>query len=74
MNQPPSSIHRAVGCIDCRGGYRGEEVLFEGIPMSPDLREILAESDEHPHLETLLRGFYETVSFPFTVELGKGQK
>jgi len=51
----PSTLYRAVGCIDCRGGYRGEEVLFEAIPVTPDLREILAESEEHFNAEAVLK-------------------
>lgn len=51
----PSTLHRAVGCIDCRGGYSGEQVLFEAIPVTPDLREILAESLEHLNTEAVLK-------------------
>jgi len=51
----PSAVYRAVGCIDCRGGYRGEEVLFEAIPLTPDLRDIIAGSGEHLDTEAVLK-------------------
>jgi type IV pilus assembly protein PilB len=51
----PPAIYRAVGCIDCRGGYRGEKALFEAIPLTPELREILAESGEHLDTEMVMK-------------------
>jgi type IV pilus assembly protein PilB len=44
---PPSAVYRAVGCIDCHGGYKGSEYLFEAIAATPDLREILDTADQH---------------------------
>ena len=43
---PPSAVYRAVGCIDCHSGYRGQEYLFEAISATPDLREILDAADQ----------------------------
>jgi type IV pilus assembly protein PilB len=42
---PPELLYRAVGCIDCRGGYRGQEILFEAISATPELRDVLAGAE-----------------------------
>jgi type II secretory ATPase GspE/PulE/Tfp pilus assembly ATPase PilB-like protein len=41
----PSKVHRAVGCIDCHGGYLGQEMLYEAFPITPGIRDILAGSN-----------------------------
>ena len=43
---PPSAVYRAVGCIDCHSGYRGQEYLFEAISVTSELREILDTADQ----------------------------
>lgn len=43
---PPSAVYRAVGCIDCHGGYRGQEYIFEAISASSELREVLDSADQ----------------------------
>jgi type IV pilus assembly protein PilB len=52
---PPATIHRAVGCIDCRNGYRGHEVLFEAIRATPGIRDVLAAAEDRLDTATVLR-------------------
>jgi type IV pilus assembly protein PilB len=51
----PSTIHRAVGCIDCRNGYRGHEVLFEAIRATPGIRDVLASAENRLDTGSVLR-------------------
>jgi type IV pilus assembly protein PilB len=50
----PAALYRAVGCIDCRSGYRGRENLFEGIPATADLREVLAGAENRLNTNAVL--------------------
>lgn len=50
----PAAIYRAVGCIDCRSGYRGREILFEGIPATADLREVLTGGENRLNAAAVL--------------------
>jgi type IV pilus assembly protein PilB len=38
--QPPVT-YRAVGCIDCKGGYSSRWMLYEAFAMSQDVRQVL---------------------------------
>jgi type IV pilus assembly protein PilB len=52
---PPSTIYRAVGCIDCRNGYRGHEIVFEAIRATPGIRDVLAAAEDRLDTGAVLR-------------------
>lgn len=40
---PDAEVRRAVGCVECRGtGYRGRVGVFEYLPITDDLRHVIA--------------------------------
>ena len=44
--QPPVT-YRAVGCIDCKGGYSSRWMLYEAFAMTQDVRHVLVQNSGH---------------------------
>jgi len=43
----PSKVYKAVGCLDCRNtGYRGRQGIYEILPLSETIKEMLNEKTE----------------------------
>jgi general secretion pathway protein E len=54
---PPKTVHEAVGCLECRDtGYQGRIGLYELMPMSRAVKELLVEDVDYRKLrEAALR-------------------
>lgn len=49
---PDRDYYRPKGCLECRGGgYAGRVGLFETVPISPKLRDMISEGADLPHLQ-----------------------
>lgn len=48
MSLDPAALYRAVGCIDCRGGYAGKQTLYEAFAMTPEVRRAVVRAEGAP--------------------------
>jgi type IV pilus assembly protein PilB len=48
-----AQFYRAVGCINCVGGYKGRLPIFETLPNSPEVEGAILSSWDGLHVETL---------------------
>ena len=55
--KPPPQVHEAVGCLECRDtGYQGRIGIYEFMPMSPAVKDLLVEGADYRKLrEAALR-------------------
>jgi type II secretory ATPase GspE/PulE/Tfp pilus assembly ATPase PilB-like protein len=44
----PAVTYRAVGCIDCKGGYSSRWLLYEAFAMTQSLRQVIVQGPAHP--------------------------
>jgi len=53
---PEKKYYRPKGCMNCRGsGYSGRVGLFEVVPISPKLKELIGQGATLPELRTEAR-------------------
>jgi len=48
-------IYRACGCRHCEGGYKGRIAIYEVVPISAGMSQIIIENGSIPELETQAR-------------------
>jgi general secretion pathway protein E len=62
---PPTEVHRPVGCLECRNtGYLGRVGIYEIMPMSIEVKRLLAQS---PDLAALTAAAYKAGMRPLRV-------
>ena len=64
-SKPPTSIHQAVGCLECRqSGFNGRAGIYELLQMSPAVKELVTPN---VHLEDLRKQAYKDGMLPMRV-------
>jgi len=47
--------YRALGCTKCQQGYRGRTAIYELLPVTRDIAEIIVQQSDALHLEKQVR-------------------